>query len=100
MSDDDLLAAFAAGTLPVADFDHRAHVRVAWLCLRRDGAEAGAERMAEGLRAVTRAAGVPGKFDLALTRAWCARIQAAIERAPGVTEFDEFAGRNPGLLGR
>jgi hypothetical protein len=100
MSDDELLAGFDAGALPVASFDHGMHVRVAWLCLREDGLEDATERIAGGLRALTRAAGVPEKFDLALTTAWCARIAAAIASDPGTGAFDDFLARRPDLLRR
>jgi hypothetical protein len=51
------------------------------------------------LRALTRAAGVPEKFDLALTAGWCARIAAAIASDPGTGAFDDLLARRPELLG-
>jgi hypothetical protein len=100
MSDDELLARFDAGTLAVAEFGHAMHLRVAWLCLREDAFEAATARIAAGLRLLTRAAGVPGKFDLALTSAWCTRIEAAMARDAGTGAFDDFLARRPELLRR
>jgi hypothetical protein len=83
---------------PPAGFDHRAHVRVAWLCLRADRLEAGTARMTDGLRAITIAAGVPEKLNLALTADWCARVQQAIDRSPGTADFEAFAAQAPELF--
>ncbi|HWV86349.1 MAG TPA: hypothetical protein VNZ62_12955 [Capillimicrobium sp.] len=100
MTDAELLRAFAAGTLPPVGFDHREHVRVAWLLLRRHGRDEAGRRMAADLRAITGAAGVPDKFDATLTEAWCDRIAAAIARRPEVDDFTAFAAAEPDLLRR
>jgi len=49
MSDDELLAAFDAVELSLEQFTHRAHVRLAWILLDREGFDTALARLREGL---------------------------------------------------
>lgn len=79
-------------------FDHAAHVRVAWAAVCQLGPGPGAELVVDGLRRLTAAGGVPEKFDEALTRAWMARVAAAVAQTPGTVTFGGFAARHPDLF--
>ena len=97
MTDDVFLQAFEAGTLPKDDFTHAAHVRLAWICVRRDGFAAGSERVIRGIRAFAALHGATGLYHETVTRAWLALIAAADE---GALSFEAFLASNPQLRGR
>ena len=64
MTDPDLLAAFESATVPCAQWDHRAHVRTAWLLLRNSASlEDALTRMRDGLRKLNAAQGTPENPD-------------------------------------
>ncbi len=90
------LQAVEDATLPAEAFDHRAHLRLAWICLRQGGEEPGT-RIAALIRAFAEAKGASGKFNPVLTRVWTARVGVGLEAAPG-DDFDAFLALNAGLL--
>ena len=100
MNDAEFLGAFEALQMPAAAFDHRAHLRMAWLYLRSAGTERGAACIADGLRAFAATNGVPGKFQEDLTRRWIARVAAALARLGNVSDFEAFLSESPELLTR
>jgi hypothetical protein len=97
VSDEQFLQAFEDGTLPKDDFTHAAHVRLAWICLRRDGFEAGSARVIRGIRAFAALHGATGLYHETVTRAWLALVAAADDRAPS---FEAFLAAAPQLRGR
>lgn len=70
-----LLAAFEAGTLDPAAFDHRAHVEVAAALLKETDFLDAARRCHWGLGRLAARAGVPGKANLTITLAFLSLIQ-------------------------
>ena len=58
MSDDELLAAFNAVQLSLEDFSHRAHVRLAWILLEREGFDVALARLRVGLPQLLKAFGI------------------------------------------
>lgn len=94
MTDDELVAAFEAGTIEGSDFPHEAHVRVTWALVQRDGREHALETVERGIRAMAERAGRPQVFHLTITRAWFELIAGSL----GPDETPELADR--GLLGR
>ena len=98
MTDREFLEAFEGGTLPKDDFTHGAHVRLAWICLRRDGFEEGSQRVCAGIRAFAALHGATGLYHETVTRAWLALIAAA--DAAEAASFDAFLAANPQLRGR
>ncbi len=64
MTDAELLAAFESATVPCAQWDHRAHVRTAWLLLGDSASlDQALTRMREGLRRLNAAQGTPENPD-------------------------------------
>jgi hypothetical protein len=101
MTDDDaFLAAFEGGTLPKEAFHHRDHVRVAWLCLRRDGPEAGAARFIAAIRSFAERHGLSSLYHETITRAWIRLVGAALHESPDADGFDAFLERHPGLANK
>lgn len=98
MTDEEFLQAFEAGTLPKDDFTHGAHVRLAWICLRRDGFEDGSDRVVAGIRGFAALHGATGLYHETVTRAWLRLIAAADSgEAPS---FEAFLAAHPELRGR
>jgi hypothetical protein len=100
VDDDELLRAFEAGALAAGAFGHREHLRLAWLCVRRDGPARAEAAVARGLRRLAAAHGVPGRYHATLTRFWVRLIAHAAGAAPGLADFDAFLARYPLLLDR
>lgn len=97
LKDADFLAAVEAATYPGEAFGHRAHVRLAWLCLREHGFESGLERVRGLIQRYATALGATGKYHETLTRAWAERVQVGLDAAPGLTSFDAFLEARPEL---
>jgi len=97
MSADCSLDAFEAGTLDLATFSHREHVRMGFELARRAPFTEAAHRFASALRRLTAAAGKSDKYHDTLTVAFMALI---FERLGEDREqsFDAFAEANPDLF--
>jgi hypothetical protein len=101
MTDDAFLDAIERGQLPREAWTHAAHVRMAWLLLRRgrigDVIPAVRERIGRLNRSF---GGPPDAYHETITVAYLRLIDARIAREPEVDTFAEFAARNPDLLDR
>jgi len=90
MDDATLLTEFEACTLPLAQWTHRAHLRVAYLYLRNHRLEEAMERMREGIQRFNAANHIPEAVDRGyhetVTQAWLRLIAA--EMAPGNAALD------------
>ena len=99
LDDAAFLAALEDGSLPGEAFDHRAHLRLCWLLVRRHGPDAGAERVALLLRRFSAAKGAAHKFHVTLTRAWAACVAAALQASPDA-DLEQLLALHPELLDR
>ncbi len=97
LTDAEFLAAVESATYPGADFRHRAHVRLAWLCLREHGFEFGLERVRGRIQRYAAALGATGKYHETLTRAWAELVWVGLEAAPDAASFDAFLEARPEL---
>lgn len=95
MTDDAFLQAFQSCTLPEAAFDHRAHVRLAWLQVGLLGADAAVACVSADIRRYAASVGAAQIFHATLTAA-AVRLVAAGWR-PG-QPFEAFLTENPRLL--
>jgi hypothetical protein len=98
MTDDEFLHAFETGALPKEEFTHAAHVRLAWVCLRRGGFEEGGARVVAGIQAFARLHGATGLYHETVTRAWLTLISAA--DTADAASFEAFLAAHPELRGR
>jgi len=73
------LESFEAGTIDPEDFDHEAHIYVAWLYLERYPVTEAIDRFTCALRRLTRKLGVPGKYHETIT--WFFLLLIAERRA-------------------
>lgn len=95
----DLADRFLALELEVSEFDHEAHVRVAFALLRRYSFVAATTLYADRLAAITRQIGQPDKFNLTITVAMMGIIAERMQVKPR-DDFASFIARNPDLLDR
>ena len=103
LSDDDrrFRADFESGALLPAAFDHRAHVRLAYVYLAGGDTDAAVDRMRAGLRAFLSRHGIdPSKYHETMTRAWVLAVRHFMASSPGAASADVFIDANPRLLDR
>ena len=98
VSDTEFIRSFEDGTLPGSAFHHRDHVRLAWLYLERYPALEALTRFAEGLKRFAAAQGHAGLYHETITWAYLFLIHER-KAAAGTETWEEFAARNPDLLG-
>src|ERR1700730_15801778 len=97
LGDEDFLRAFETGAIANTAFHHQDHVRLAWLYLRRDGPEAGAREVIDGIRHFASAHGAADRFHETLTRFWVHLVQHLIEAFPSLDRFDTLLSMHPRL---
>lgn len=111
MTHEQFVSAFESGTLPPEQFPHRAHVRLAWIYLRRYPLADAAARFTSGIRAFATRAGKPEKYHETITWAYLLLIQDRLARekaarqaagdsscAAPAPDFDSFAEANADIL--
>lgn len=99
MTDEELVGAFEAGTLPADRFPHAAHVRVAWWYLSRYPLGEALTRFSAALKAFAATHGVPGLYHETITVAYLLLIAERLDGSRGLT-WEGFAGAHPDLLAR
>jgi hypothetical protein len=99
-SDEEFLAAFEDLTLPKEEFSHRQHVRLAWVCLRRNDFDEAARRVVEGIQRFAAHHGATGLYHETITQAWLRLVVDGRRRAPGAASFEAFLAANPQLDGK
>lgn len=90
---------FEACRLAPEDFDHRAHVRLAYAYLVEMEDEAALSSLRTALRRFLDHHGVPpSKYHETMTRAWLLAVRHFMETSSGVLSADAFIDANPKLL--
>ena len=98
MTDEAFARAFERGQITPSEFDHRAHVRLAWVYLREErSVDAALPRVRDAIRRFAKAAGVPEKYHETLTVVWMRLLHAASARVPASCDFAELLVRCPEL---
>ena len=91
--------AFEKGCVPPEQFDHRSHVRLAYVYLVEHDPEAAGARMRSALQAYLRHQGIaPAKYHETLTLAWILAVRHFMERSSGTASAEVFIAGNPELL--
>ena len=97
MTDEAFARAFEAGSVTPAQFDHLAHVRVAWVYLQEAASfEEALSRMRGGIGRFAAAAGVPQKYHETITGLWM-RLLADVRAAGASGELADVLRANPAL---
>jgi hypothetical protein len=102
MTDEEFVRAFESGKVTPEQFDHRAHVRVAWVYLQEsDSLEAALPRMREAIKRFAAAAGASQKYHETITVLWMrllddvkARVGARFEMSEVLCDFPSLADKD------
>jgi hypothetical protein len=102
ISDHEFLAEFESASISREQWTHRAHVRTAYLYVRRLPFQEALDRLRGGIKALNHANGVADTptagYHETLTVAWARVIAAALPSPDPAQDFDSFAQRHPDLL--
>ncbi len=90
---------FESGKTSPAEFDHRAHLRLAYIYLAGSGTEEAYRAMRAALYAFLDHHSIDvAKYHDTLTRAWVMAVRHFMERTRSCACADELIDRNPELL--
>lgn len=90
---------FEGCKFPVAEFDHRAHLRIAYVYLSQHDTETACRLVRDALQNFLDYNGVdPSKFHETLTRAWILASRHFMEKTAGSDSADQFIDLNPEML--
>ena len=91
-------SAFEACTVAPSQFNHAAHVRLAYVYLVESDVEQAVQRMREALLRFLEHNGIPrSKFHETITRAWVLAVRHFMDRSTSASS-DNFITRNQELL--
>jgi hypothetical protein len=97
MSDDELLHGFISTELPIDQFHHAQHVRVAWLFVRDHGMPAALSEFTSAIKRFAEAKGAHGLYHETITWAFLLIIAERAATRPA-DNWDAFAADNADLL--
>jgi len=90
---------FIAGRITPAQFNHRAHVRLAYVLLTEAGVDEAAGQMRSALHAFLAHHGIDdAKYHETMTQAWIQAVRHFMDRTEQSVSADEFIDANPELL--
>lgn len=98
--DAEFLAALESARLPAALFDHRGHLRAAFLYLKREDFPGACVAMKRAIRGFAASHGKAGLYHETLTIAYLALIAERLAEEPPGIAFDAFLRRYPELEDR
>jgi hypothetical protein len=97
MTDAAFARAFERGDVTPAQFDHLAHVRVAWVYLHESASlDEALARMRDAIRRFAAAAGVPQKYHETITVLWM-RLLADVQTGGACGELADVLRAHPAL---
>lgn len=98
MTDEQFARAFERGEIAPAEFDHRAHVRVAWVYVREGPSlDAATTRMRDGIRRFAAAAQASQKYHETITVLWMRLLADAASHLAAPCELVELFAQYPEL---
>jgi hypothetical protein len=102
MSEDEtFLQQFETKTLPLEDWHHQQHIKVAYLYLRKYPFEKAMERMREGVKAFNAAKGIPEALDRGyhetMTQAWLRLVYFTLCEYGPAESAEAFYEQSPQL---
>ena len=90
---------FESCAFRVAEFNHRAHLRLAYVYLTDHDVETAYRSMRDALPAFLEHNGVdPSKYHDTMTRAWILAVRHFMEKTPDSDSADLFIEQNPQML--
>jgi hypothetical protein len=98
LTDDEFVAQFENGTLPLESFHHADHVKMAFLYLQRYPVMEALQRFSDSLARFAAAHGKAGLYNETITWAYLLIIRERLARAGRQPTWTEFAAGNEDLL--
>jgi hypothetical protein len=91
--------AFESGQFAPAQFNHRAHLRLAYVYLTEHDTDTAQQLMQQALLNFLQQHGIAvSKYHETMTRAWVMAVRHFMERSPDTASSDDFIERNPMML--
>jgi hypothetical protein len=100
MTDDEFLESFESCRTPKAEWTHEAHVRMAWLYLRRRPLSEVVPFVRAAIQRYNDSLGNTEGYHETITLAYLALIDARVDRGSGEETFASFSQAHPALLDR
>ncbi|MEM7163550.1 MAG: hypothetical protein AAF487_14050 [Bacteroidota bacterium] len=97
MNDAEFFAKFESCQLDPSLFDHRAHIRLVWICIDKFGFEETLQKVQELIKSYVEHLGAFDKYNATLTVA-AINVVFAFMQDSASPEFDEFLKENSDLL--
>lgn len=98
-SDRRLAANFEACEIEAAEFDHREHLRIAYIYLAQHPFADAYEKMEHGLRNLLAHLGAPSsKYHVTITAAWLRAVQHFMHECGPTADFQQFLDRGGARL--
>ena len=98
MTDEEFVRAFEGGHVTPEAFDHRAHVRVAWVYLHEAGSlDAALPRMRDAILRFAAAAGASQKYHETITVVWMRLVDGVRQRVGARLEMTDVLRDFPAL---
>jgi hypothetical protein len=98
MTDAEFLAELTACRLPSSAFNHEAHVRMGYLCLRQQGFPEALSTVRALIQNYANSIGKGSLYDEAITVGFLTLIQEHINSRGETGDWQTFMERNPELL--
>lgn len=84
---------------PARDFNHRAHLRLAYIYLSENNTDKSSELMRDTLNRFLIHNGVdPSKYHATLTKAWILAVHHFMNKSGDSSSTDEFINKNPEMF--
>ena len=97
--DHEFRTAFEAGAIAPADFNHRAHVRLAYIYLATNDVERATYLMRNAIVNFLKHHGIaPMKYHETLTQAWILAVFHFMHRTPSALSAEDFVRQTPLLM--
>ena len=98
-ADETFRESFESGQIAPPDFDHRAHIRLAYVYLVGGSTEKAYVDMRTALHSFLARNGIDvSKYHDTLTRAWVMAVRHFMEKTESCESADELVDRNPEML--
>jgi hypothetical protein len=100
MTDDEFLRSVLDASLPAGAFHNRDHLRLAWLAVRRHGADVAPAVVGHAIRRFAETHGQGLLYHQTMTEFWVRAVAHHVHESPDIDHFDRFLEAFPGLLDR
>jgi hypothetical protein len=100
VTDDEFLRSVLDASLPSGAFHHRDHLRLAWLAVRRHGADVAPAVVAHAIKRFAETHGQARLYHQTMTDFWVRAVAHHVDQKPDIDDFARFLEAFPGLLDR